>query len=115
MTELRVRFEHLQAVRDSLAISNLRSRLELVTAVRPDKVSQALADQGFAVPLSGRLRFVLYPKSVSIGQGGLTPRLSGLVVTEEQRHQTNSAQRNRLEEVPYGYFFSPDSGWQNAR
>jgi hypothetical protein len=113
MTELRVDFERLQAVHDSLTISNLKSRLDLVTAVRPDKVYQVLAELGFAVPTSSELRFVLFPKPVSVGQGGLTTRLGELVVTKE-RHQTSTTGQNWSTDVPQSFFILPDSGRQDA-
>jgi hypothetical protein len=95
MRELRVDHERLQAVRDSLTIANLRSRLDLVAVVRPDKVYHTLIDQGFAVPSGSRLRFVLYPEPIREGHGSLTARLSGLVVSEEQNYRTNTVDPNQ--------------------
>lgn len=114
MRELRVEHERLVAVRDSLTISNLRSRLDLVAVVRPDKVYHTLVDRGFAVPSSSRLRFVLYPESVPVGHGGLTARLSGLVVPEEQHYRANTADPNRSMNSSSWQSASSDSGWRDA-
>ena len=114
MTELRVDHERLQAVRDSLTISNLKFRLDLVTAVRPDKVYQVLAERGFTVPKSSALRFVLYPKPVSVGEGGLTTRLSELVVTREHDHRSIATGPHWSEDAPQGFLTPPDSGWRDA-
>jgi hypothetical protein len=113
MRELRMDYERLQAVRDSLTIANLRARLDLVAVVRPDKVYRALTSRGFSIPSSSRLRFVLYPESVPEGTGGLTARLRDLVVSEARHKLTLKSLRQRQGTSP-PRFSLPDSGEYRA-
>jgi hypothetical protein len=114
MRELRVEYEHLQVMRDSLTTANLRSRLDLVAAIRPDKVYRWLTDRGFTVPSHSRLRFLIYPKAIPEAKGNLTARLSELVVTKEHDPHSTRTRLDRLADVPQRHSTTADSGWSDA-
>jgi len=97
MRESALEFERLNALRDSLSVTNVRLRLHLAEMCNPLNVMNRLGKKGFTISSGGDIRFLLYDDPI-LQTGG---SVSGHILK-----QLNSINDGWVER----FFSSPISG-----